>query len=66
MRIYFVAVFLYALLSVLQPDWLIGSSFRFTVSNDLHRDIHQNSWIATSKKVVLAHNPQIPHALRFT
>ena len=66
MRIYFVAVFLDALLSVLQPDWLIGSSFRFTVRNDLHSDIHQNSWIGTSKKVVLAHNPQIPSALRVT
>ena len=43
---------LYALLNVFHPDWLIRSNFRLRVSDNLHTDSHQNSWISTSKKEV--------------
>ena len=43
---------LYALLNVFHPDWLIRSNFRLGVSDNLHTDSDQNSWISTSKKEV--------------
>ena len=32
-----------ALVSVMHPDWLIRSNFRLQVSDNLHKDSHQNS-----------------------
>ena len=46
--------FVCALFSVIHPDWLIGSDFRFQVGDNLRTDSHQNSWNPRVKTVVYA------------
>ena len=41
--------FLFALVSVIHPDWLIRSNSWLRVSDNLHKDSHQNSWISARK-----------------
>ena len=43
--------FLFALVSVIHPDWLVRLNFLLRVSDNLHTESHQNSWISTSKNV---------------
>ena len=40
---------LYALVTVIHPDWLIRSNFQLRVSDNLPTDSHQNSCISKSK-----------------
>ena len=40
---------LYALVSVIHPNWLIRRNFRLRVSDNLRTDSLQNSWTSTSK-----------------
>ena len=42
---------LYALISVLHPDWLIRSNFWLRRSDNLHNDYSQNSWLYPQVKI---------------